>query len=130
MLTSSTALLAAFVVNTVGVQGSPLSIGDRKVDVNKFRLEANAEYITSSGAPIKGGASPAGFKAVDYVQVATNFVLSTVPNANFRLVGDHYIGADGTAHVYFKQTVHDLDIDNADFNVNVSIPGIRSIQTC
>jgi extracellular elastinolytic metalloproteinase len=38
-------------------------------------------------------------------------------------VGDHYVGTNGIAHFYFKQTVNDLDIDNADFNVNIGRDG-------
>jgi extracellular elastinolytic metalloproteinase len=38
-------------------------------------------------------------------------------------VDDHYVGNNGIAHFYFKQTVNDLDIDNADFNVNVGQNG-------
>lgn len=32
---------------------------------------------------------------------------------------DHYVGTNGIAHFNFKQTVNGVDIDNADFNVNI-----------
>lgn len=35
-------------------------------------------------------------------------------------MNDHYIDIDGIGHVHLKQTVHPIDIDNADFKVNVS----------
>lgn len=57
----------------------------------------------------------------DYVATATKLVKSTFPNMTFRTVKDHYIGTNGIGHVHFKQTAHGIDIDNADFNVNVSI---------
>lgn len=56
---------------------------------------------------------------IDYVDTATQLVQKTVPGATFRVVGDHYVGDNGVAHINFKQTANGLDIDNADFNVNV-----------
>ena len=58
--------------------------------------------------------------ASDYTKTAEEFVKSVVGKATFRLVSDHYVGTNGVAHVRFKQTVNDIDVDNADFNVNVS----------
>lgn len=52
--------------------------------------------------------------------VATDLVKATIPDATFRLVKDSYVGDNGVAHFYFKQTANGLDIDTADFNVNVS----------
>jgi hypothetical protein len=57
----------------------------------------------------------------DYVDTATELVKSVVKGATFRVVGDHYVGSNGIAHVNFKQTANGLDIDNADFNINVSV---------
>lgn len=56
----------------------------------------------------------------DYIETATELVKSVAPNATFRVVDDHYIGSNGLGHVRFRQTTNGLDIDNADFNVNVS----------
>jgi extracellular elastinolytic metalloproteinase len=120
MLATVVSILAALVINAAGVSGSTLPISGRSVDVNKFRLETSADYIPSLEASHKNGASSTGSDVSDYVKIATSFVQTTVPGNTFRLVGDHYIGVDGIAHVYFKQTAHELDIDNADFNVNVS----------
>lgn len=55
----------------------------------------------------------------DYLSAATHFVSKLVPNASFRVADDHYIGDNGVAHVRFRQTIHGVDIRNADFNVNV-----------
>jgi extracellular elastinolytic metalloproteinase len=125
MLAFSATFLTAFVINTIGVDGSPVLTSNFKVDVNRFRLETSANYFPSLESSPKSGARPTEFDATDYVKIATSFVQATVPNATFRLVGDHYIGAAGIGHVYFKQTMHGLDVDNADFNVNVSFAGLK-----
>ncbi|KAM0661296.1 hypothetical protein ACHAPH_002804 [Verticillium nonalfalfae] len=62
-------------------------------------------------------------KRATYVETATELVKATVPGVTFRVVSDHYVGANGIAHVNFKQTAHGIDIDNADFNVNVDSNG-------
>ncbi|KAH7030685.1 extracellular metallo proteinase 5 [Microdochium trichocladiopsis] len=59
----------------------------------------------------------------DYIDTATALVASTEPNTTYRVVGDHYIGANGIGHVNFKQTIGGLDIDNADFSVHVARDG-------
>ncbi|KAH8689236.1 Fungalysin metallopeptidase-domain-containing protein [Phaeosphaeriaceae sp. PMI808] len=56
-------------------------------------------------------------------RTATELVKMTVPGATFRLADDHYVGSNGIAHFYFKQMANDLDIDNADFNVNIGRNG-------
>jgi hypothetical protein len=112
--------VAAFVISAAGVQGSTLPNSGQKVDVDKFRLKTTADYVPSLALPRKNGSSATESNAADYVKTATHFVQTTLPNATFRLVGDHYVGLNGIGHVYFKQTAHSLDIDNADFNVNVS----------
>jgi len=62
-------------------------------------------------------------KRAEAADTATELVKATVPGATFRLVGDHYVGTNGIAHFNFKQTVNNLDIDNADFNVNIDREG-------
>ncbi len=92
----------------------------RTVDLNNFRLKATAQYTSSKDA--SSDASIKLLKREDYVATATALLQSVVPGVEFRLVDDHYVGENGIAHVNFKQTVHGLDIDNADFNVNVHKP--------
>jgi extracellular elastinolytic metalloproteinase len=121
MITSVGSLFAALVINAVGTQGSTLPRSEQKIDVNKFRLQTSVDYVPASEIPPKSRAIPSGSTVADYVKTATTFVQTTLPNATFRLVGDHYIGVNGIGHVYFKQTAYGIDIDNADFNVNVSI---------
>lgn len=98
----------------------------RAVDVNRFRLQTETVYVNSSVADT--GSSLDRRQDADYVQVATDAVKKAVPKATFRLVDDHYVGKSGIAHVNFKQTANDLDIDNADFNVNVSNNLIEKLE--
>ena len=90
----------------------------RAIDLNAFRLKATSEYVNATA--IESTPSLHRFKRADYIESATELVKSTVGGATFRVVGDHYVGDNGVAHVNFKQTANGLDIDNADFNVNVS----------
>lgn len=87
-------------------------------DREKFRLKSSTHYTKSSEAAAislklakRGG---------DYVDVATELVKTVAPDAEFRVIDDHYVGTNGIGHVNFRQTAHGVDIDNAIFNVNVS----------
>ncbi|KAI1369752.1 extracellular elastinolytic metallo proteinase [Xylaria arbuscula] len=93
----------------------------RAVDLNAFRITQDAQYhnqVTTKSDP-----KVAVLKRDTYVETATALVKSVAPDAEFRLVNDHYVGTNGIAHVNFKQTAHGLDIDNADFNVNIAADG-------
>ncbi len=97
-------------------KGKP-GIRRRAVDLEKYRVQTVSEYINTAAA-----SSNSVFrllKRASYVDTATEVVKHVAPEAEFRLVDDHYVGNNGVAHVNFKQTAHGLDIDNADFNVNV-----------
>ncbi|KAB8262124.1 extracellular metallo proteinase NpIII [Aspergillus pseudonomiae] len=92
------------------------------VDLERFRLAPNAEYVDYiQQTPIS--TANIGLIEQSYVETANQLVKETFPNATFRLREDHYVGDNGVAHVHFRQTVHDLDVDNADFNVNVGKDG-------
>lgn len=93
------------------------SIVGRSIDLNAFRLKATSSYVNAS---IAESPSHRRHKRADYIEAATELVKSQINGASFRVVEDHYVGANGVAHVNFKQTANGLDIDNADFNVNVS----------
>ncbi|KXH42977.1 fungalysin metallopeptidase [Colletotrichum simmondsii] len=97
------------------------NIGRRGVDIEAFRLPQLGSYTnatqTEATPPI------ALLKRANYVDTATELVKKLAPNAEFRVVGDNYVGTNGIGHVNFKQTVHGLDIDNADFNVNIGKDG-------
>lgn len=90
----------------------------RTVDLSQFRLETNSTYASASVAAVDPAVKRLG-KRGTIVETATALVQSVFPDAEFR-VADSYVGANGVGHVYFKQTAYGLDIDNSDFNVNVS----------
>ncbi|KAK8919804.1 Extracellular metalloproteinase [Metarhizium anisopliae BRIP 53293] len=98
------------------------SLGKRGVDVSQFRMPGSSEYTVSTQAESDPAISSIQ-KRGDYVSSATQLVKTVLPDAEFRVVDDHYVDTDGLAHVNFKQTVHGIDIDNADFNVNVNPDG-------
>jgi extracellular elastinolytic metalloproteinase len=89
----------------------------RAVDINAFRLTATSEYVNATVAVSEP--SLRFLKRADYLETATELVKSVAKDATFRVVEDHYVGSNGIAHVNFKQTANGLDIDNADFNINV-----------
>jgi extracellular elastinolytic metalloproteinase len=82
-----------------------------------------AEYVSREEVPEDVSAKVVT-KRADYTETASDLVKATYPKAEFRMVDDHYVGTNGIAHVNFKQTVNGIDIDNADFNVNVSDLGM------
>lgn len=97
----------------------------RTVDLNQFRLETNSSYASASVAAADPAVKRLG-KRGTIVETATALVQSVFPDAEFR-IADSYVGTNGVGHVYFKQTVFGLDIDNSDFNVNVS-PTLKCIK--
>lgn len=117
----SLALLGVAAVTVVAHPHTPGRHGveRRAVDLDAFRLQPTAEYVPKEEVPDQS--SLAFISNDNYVDVATDLVKSVAPGIEFRVVGDHYVGTNGVAHVNFKQTAHGIDIDNADFNVNVSM---------
>jgi extracellular elastinolytic metalloproteinase len=95
------------------------SLTRRAIDLNAFRLTATSKYVNAT--LVDPNLSLHRSRRGDYVDTATELVKSVVKGATFRVVGDHYVGSNGIAHVNFKQTANGLDIDNADFNINVSV---------
>ncbi|KAK0109422.1 Fungalysin/Thermolysin Extracellular metalloproteinase 5, variant 2 [Cadophora gregata] len=116
------ALLAA---NVLGHPSAPSTsrrgLSPRVIDLTKFRITTESTYSNAT-ATAESEIVPLVRRA-DYVDTATALVASVAPGAEFRVVDDHYVSDSGIAHVNFKQTAHGLDIDNADFNVNVAADG-------
>lgn len=127
-LLSQTAVAALLASRVLGhPHASPVaSIRGRSVDLSQFRLKSGSTYSDVAQTSDAGLQPPSSFDTPDYTQTATWLVQEIFPEADFRLVTDHYVGDDGMGHVQFKQTAHGLDIDNADFNVNVRISRLRS----
>ncbi|KAI1375015.1 extracellular metallo proteinase 1 [Hypoxylon crocopeplum] len=91
------------------------------VDNHPYRLKQAAAY--SNAASVVANNALKLLKRGDYVETATELVRNIVPNTTFRVVDDHYVGTNSVAHVHFRQTANGLDIDNADFNVNIARDG-------
>lgn len=95
------------------------SLTRRGIDISKYHLPTLSDYTPSTHVEEEASLQALGFKR-NYVDTATRAVKKAAPHAEFRVVDDHYVDVDGIGHVHFKQTVHGIDIDNADFKVNVS----------
>lgn len=96
-------------------QTSKSHLTKRVVDLTAFKFKVAANYTDSTSVENRDS-----IRSNSPEDTATELVKRTVPDAKFRLV-ESYTGTNGVAHFYFKQTANDLDIDNADFNVNVSL---------
>ncbi|EEP81367.1 extracellular elastinolytic metalloproteinase [Uncinocarpus reesii 1704] len=93
----------------------------RGVDLDSFRLNERSQFKISEQVEKDSGVS--ALHSRNYVDVATRLVKRVAPKATFRLVDDHYIGDTGVGHVYFRQTINGVDVDNGDFNVNIGRNG-------
>ncbi|XWW96927.1 hypothetical protein V2A60_004907 [Cordyceps javanica] len=98
------------------------TLSRRGVDLKQFAMPEVSRYTPSTEIKDNAAAS-AVVKRDSYVETATEFLKKEVPDAEFRLVEDHYVSSSGVAHVNFRQTHHGIDIDNADFKVNVGPDG-------
>ena len=103
-------------------QPNPSPLSKREINLEAFQLPQLTKYVPQDEVPDDVSVKLA--KRADYTETAKDLVKSTFPKADFRLVSDHYVGSNGIAHVNFKKTVNGIDVDNADFNVNVSGPGL------
>ncbi|GLA24004.1 extracellular elastinolytic metallo proteinase [Aspergillus phoenicis ATCC 13157] len=92
------------------------------VDLDSLHLTSNSEYVNS--VHVDTNRSVAVSAEEHYTDTAARLVQNIVPGASFRLIDDHFVGDNGVAHVYFRQTLHGIDIDNADFNVNIGKDGL------
>lgn len=92
--------------------------------LNSYRFNTVSSYTPGNDAtfPEPKTATERRDKRADYVGIATLKLRETVTQAEFRLVDDSYVGSNGVAHVHFQQTVDGIDVDNAQFNVNVRSP--------
>lgn len=89
-------------------------------NLNAFRLPMLASYTSAERALVGRETTPSSSSSFDPVEVAKAHLKDKSPDASFRLVDDYYTGSNGITHVRFKQTFNNIDVDNADYNVNVS----------
>ncbi|KAF2788796.1 extracellular metallo proteinase MEP [Melanomma pulvis-pyrius CBS 109.77] len=105
---------------------APRGLKKRTVDVNGLRysdVALGTEYVNAKVVGLDASLNSL-VKRVDALDTATELVKTTVPGATFNVINDHYVGDNGVAHFNFKQTVNDLVVDNADFNVNIGRDGL------
>ncbi|KAL5113149.1 ammonium transporter [Pleosporales sp. CAS-2024a] len=93
----------------------------RGIDLDSYRLKHPVSYTNAKDAGSDISISSLTRRATAE-ETASELVKKVAPGATFRVV-DNYVGSNGVSHVYFKQTVNGLDIDNGDFNVNVGRDG-------
>ncbi|KAG4441518.1 hypothetical protein IFR05_002975 [Cadophora sp. M221] len=123
-LVSQTAIAALLAANVLGhphTSSPPRNLQKRTVDLTAYKLGVGASYTSNVVIEEQVSAFRA-FTKPTYVDTATTLVKSKFPNAEFRLV-TNYVSGNGVGHVAFKQTVHGIDIDTADVNVNVAKDG-------
>jgi extracellular elastinolytic metalloproteinase len=97
------------------------SLSKRAIDLDKFRMVVKTEYKNATEVDADPTIPTLRLRATPE-ETANDLVAAQAPDAEFRLSGDHYTSKNGVTHLYFKQTANGLDIDNADFNVNVCNP--------
>jgi extracellular elastinolytic metalloproteinase len=91
----------------------------RGVDIDSYRMKFPVAYKNAT-AVVADPDIPTLTKRATAQDTATEMVKKSAPGTEFRLV-EHYTGTNGISHFFYKQTAHGIDIDNGDFNVNVSI---------
>jgi extracellular elastinolytic metalloproteinase len=121
-------------LSAISVYGHPAAswqgkstLARRAVDLDAYRLKHAATYKNVAEVDSDPSINSLA-KRASAQDTASDLVEQTVPGATFRLVGDSYVGKNGIAHFYFKQTANGLDIDTADFNVNVSKAHFQAFQ--
>lgn len=114
-------------LSAIGVRAHPHAsqgrngLSRRAVDLDAFRVKHAAAYMNVTEVQADPAIDSSTLtRRASAQEIADDLVKLTVPGATFRLAGDSYVGDNGIAHFYYKQTANGLDIDTADFNVNVS----------
>ncbi|KAJ4147066.1 hypothetical protein LMH87_001617 [Akanthomyces muscarius] len=118
------AVIAALGAATASAHGAHANGGlfNRGIDVRKYAMPDLAHYSPNYSRD-KNKRHVNQPRSAAPVDAALAFVKKTVPSVQFRLAQDHYTSTSGVTHVNFKQTLHGIDIDNADFKVNIGSDG-------
>ncbi|KAK7229231.1 hypothetical protein V2G26_001401 [Clonostachys chloroleuca] len=87
------------------------------IDLEALRIQTSTEYVNNAKA--KSSLNLQRLQKVSYLETASELVKTVAPGATFKIVPGHYTGSNGLSHVHFKQRFHDVEIDNALFNVNI-----------
>ncbi|KAF4826624.1 Extracellular metalloproteinase NpI [Colletotrichum tropicale] len=99
----------------------PQQLSKRAQLLNSYRFNTVSSYTAGDDAIFHEPKTTTERRdnRADYVEIATLKLREVAPQAEFRLVDDSYVGSNGVAHVHFQQTVDGVDVDNAQFNVNI-----------
>ncbi|KAL3443255.1 extracellular metallo proteinase mep [Aspergillus insuetus] len=93
---------------------------EKKLDLKSYRLATRANYTVIDDKSVDSFLTKTDGS---YVNTAVELAQGLYPNAKFRVAEDHYVDVAGVAHVYLQQTLHGLDVSNANLNVNVGSDG-------
>lgn len=104
--------------SSLETSANPLQARQLSSAIDRFRPRTRSNYVSGAGDVARLSAAAAGG---DYIEIATRHLTTIHPDVEFRRTTDSYVSSSGVGHVYFKQTLHGLDIDDADFNVNVNM---------
>ncbi|KAM0282809.1 hypothetical protein ACHAQH_002813 [Verticillium albo-atrum] len=96
-------------------------LNKRSAIINSYRFGAVPTYTTLDVLPAKGSqrVRRESDETVDYIEIATRTLKDAAPGSDFRVKDDFYVGSNGVAHVHFQQTIGGIDVDDANFNVNI-----------
>lgn len=124
MAVLSKIIAIAAAVTTVAAHPRPLpQQGGRNGGISRsiddFQPVGFAEYVNNEESPVSTFAAEGRFNG-DYEAAAEAFVAERFPGITLRKADSSYQGTNGIGHVYFRQQINGVDLDNADVNVNVS----------
>jgi extracellular elastinolytic metalloproteinase len=117
-LLASLASIATFKSTHAHPSRSHRALGKRGIDLDSYRMDLPVAYTNANDVGADASISSLTRRGTAE-ETANELVKKVAPGATFR-VADNYVGSNGVSHIYFKQTANGLDIDNGDFNVNVS----------
>ncbi|PSK46005.1 cytokinesis protein 3 [Elsinoe australis] len=90
--------------------------------IDDFQPVGFAEYVNNEESPVSTFAAEGRFNG-DYEAAAEAFVAERFPGITLRKADASYQGTNGIGHVYFRQQINGVDLDNADVNVNIARDG-------
>jgi extracellular elastinolytic metalloproteinase len=98
--------------------GSSRTLSRRGIDLDSYRMDVPVAYTNAKDVGADASISSLTRRSTAE-DTASELVKKIAPGSTFR-IADNYVGSNGVSHIYFKQTANGLDVDNGDFNVNVS----------
>lgn len=111
--------LATLSIQVLGHHGNRPNSGlnRRAVDLASYRPQPKTKYVNAD--ELRNDPSVRISKRGDYLNTAIEFAKDIGPDVTYRVLDGHYVGTNGIAHVHFRQTIHGIDLENAELSVNV-----------